>query len=147
MVLACALLMKAWVPTGYMPVLADGVLLLQPCSGHGVMPMPLAASGHAHAVSPEAGMAHGAMLHGDMLHGDMAVPMVTTGHSDAAGWSVDMPCAFAGLAAAALTGAAPLLLAAAIAFLFVLALRARRQPALSAVAYLIPPAQGPPQLS
>ena len=109
--LALALLMKAWVPMGYMPVVTNGALLVLPCSGAGVITMPVEGTAMAD-------------------------------HTDAA--QHDTPCAFAGLSLLALTGAAPLLLAASIAFAFIAALHFQPLLPVRRTAYLRPPAQAPP---
>jgi len=145
-VLALALLMKAWVPVGYMPVIANGAVVLLPCSGHGVMDAPMATDTHhdstGHIMHDMAGMHHDVGMADDMA-GDHA--QHNAGHKHSGGEKhADMPCVFSGLSAPVLAGADPLLLAAAIAFLFVAALVARAQLPLRRIFFLRPPAQAPP---
>lgn len=112
---AFALLMKLLVPTGYMPVVADGRFAVAPCAGY--------APAKAHAAMP--GMAH----HSDDGTGDDRP---------------EQPCAYAGLSAPSLGGADPLLLAAAIAFAAAAALRVAPRPAPTEFRHLRPPLRGPP---
>ncbi len=115
--LACALAVRLLVPTGFMPVVAEGVVTFQPCPG--VMPADPMPAMNGHAMKD---MAH---------HGEEP--------------RVEMPCSFAGMGAAALGSAPPLLLAAAIAFVFlgVLRLSARR---VAEPPRLRPPLRAPPAL-
>lgn len=117
LLVALALLMKAWVPVGYMPATVDGRLLLALCSGSGAVSMQ---------GMPIAGTIH-----------DLGQP-------DPAAQHADSPCLFSGLSSPLLPGACPLLLAAAIFFLFVAALRFQPLPPIRRAAYLRPPAQAPP---
>lgn len=141
--LALALLMRAWVPGGYMPVAANGTVQLLPCSGHGVLAWPGAAD---HGI----GDAMDGMDHAMSGHAMGDHPMAHTApdgpeHGPSGGdMQLDMPCAFSGLAAPGLTGADPLLLAAALIFLYVAALFARVRVPFRHVAFLSPPAQAPP---
>lgn len=57
------------------------------------------------------------------------------------------PCAFAGLGHAMLSGADPLLLAAALVFILLTGLAPLTAPPLRGIPYLRPPLRGPPQLS
>ena len=57
---------------------------------------------------------------------------------------MDQPCAFAGLGLAWLPGAAPVLLAAALAFILTLGFAAAVQPRLTPARHLRPPLRGPP---
>jgi hypothetical protein len=66
-------------------------------------------------------------------------------HSEAADKS--QPCAFSGLGHAALGGADPLLLAAALAFILLVGLAPLRAPPVRDLAFLRPPLRGPPSLS
>lgn len=66
-------------------------------------------------------------------------------HSEAADKS--QPCAFAGLGHAALGGADPLLLAAALAFILLVGLAPLRNPPARDIPFLRPPLRGPPSLS
>jgi hypothetical protein len=66
-------------------------------------------------------------------------------HSEAADKS--QPCAFSGLGHAALGGADPLLLAAALAFILLVGLGPLRAPPARDIPFLRPPLRGPPSLS
>lgn len=66
-------------------------------------------------------------------------------HSEAADKS--QPCAFSGLGHAALGGADPLLLAAALAFILLVGLAPLRSPPARDIPFLRPPLRGPPSLS
>jgi hypothetical protein len=111
--LACVLAARLLVPAGFMPVVAQGVVTLQPCPG--VLP-----AGPMPGRQDMAGMAH---------HGEEP--------------RVEMPCSFAGMGAAALGSAPPLLLAAAIAFVF-LGVRRLAAQVLRAPPRLRPPLRAPP---
>ncbi|EIZ81206.1 hypothetical protein WSK_0151 [Novosphingobium sp. Rr 2-17] len=114
MLLAAALCLKAFVPTGYMPTATSTGVVVALCSG--TMPA------------------------------DSTITIQIPKKPDHAASTADHPCAFAPLCAA-LTGAdfAPLLLAA-LAFVFVAAIR-RAAIALPAIsAQIRPPSQGPPRL-
>lgn len=117
LLVALALLMKAWVPVGYMPATVDGRLLLALCSGSGAIAAPgISTSGTIHDL----------------------------GQPDPAAQHADSPCLFSGLSSPLLSGACPLLLAAAIFLLFVAALRFQPLPPVRRAAHLRPPAQAPP---
>jgi hypothetical protein len=66
-------------------------------------------------------------------------------HSEAADKS--QPCAFSGLGHAALGGADPILLAAALAFILLIGFAPLRAPPARNLAFLRPPLRGPPPLS
>jgi hypothetical protein len=66
-------------------------------------------------------------------------------HAEAADKS--QPCAFSGLGHAALGGADPLLLAAAMAFILLVGLAPLRSPPARDIPFLRPPLRGPPSLS
>jgi hypothetical protein len=66
-------------------------------------------------------------------------------HSEAADKS--QPCAFAGLGHAALGGADPVLLAAALAFILLIGFAPLRAPPTRDIPFLRPPLRGPPSLS
>jgi hypothetical protein len=68
-----------------------------------------------------------------------------SGHAEAADKS--QPCAFSGLGHAALGGADPVLLAAALAFILLVGLAPLRTPPARDIAFLRPPLRGPPSLS
>lgn len=111
---AAALLMKVLVPAGYMLDVSNGAVTIELCSGYGPMKMAV----------PMPGMTH----HGDKHDRGKA----------------EQPCAFAGLAAPALAGADPLLLAAALAFIIAAAFRAVVRPLPTRNRHLRPPLRGPP---
>lgn len=67
------------------------------------------------------------------------------GHSNAA--KMDQPCAFSGLGHAALGGADPVLLAAALAFILVMGFAQPPALPLRSIAFLRPPLRGPPSLT
>ncbi|QDH34014.1 DUF2946 family protein [Porphyrobacter sp. YT40] len=78
----------------------------------------------------------------------IAIPMKDDGksdHSEAADKS--QPCAFSGLGHAALGGADPVLLAAALAFILLVGLAPLRAPPARDIHFLRPPLRGPPSLS
>lgn len=77
---------------------------------------------------------------GDMVTHDVTIP--DDGKGDMA--KADSPCAFSGLAQAALGGADAPLLAAAIAFILALGFVAVVLPRIVSAHYLRPPPQGPP---
>ena len=66
-------------------------------------------------------------------------------HSEAGDKS--QPCAFSGLGHAALGGADPVLLAAALAFILLVGLAPLRAPPARDIPFLRPPLRGPPSLS
>ena len=146
--LALVLLMKAWVPTGYMPMVVAGSLHLAPCSGSGVLDLPMAAPGGQAGPAPgmdHAGTHHTGTHHAGMDHATIDASADSHGHSDSAAQHAQMPCAFSGLSAPLLSGADPLLLAVALAFLLVVALHLPLHlPLLRRAARLRPPAQAPP---
>lgn len=114
-VLALALLMKIAVPSGFMPTIANGQIVVSVCSGMGPTTMVITIPGLEH----ESG--------GDDHRG-----------------KAEQPCAFAGLSAPSLAAADPFLLAAAILFVLALGMRPLALPASTAPPYLRPPLRGPP---
>lgn len=119
-VLLCAatLLLKLWVPTGYMLDTASGHITMTLCSGFGPATMTKEMPG---------------------MHGDMPDHGNSKDHGKA-----EMPCAFAGLSAA-MTGAIdPIQLAVLIAFVMATGLIWAIPPAPSDPIYLRPPLRGPP---
>jgi hypothetical protein len=112
---AMALLMKLLVPVGFMPILSDGVMTVQLCSGVGDPTVQI------------------------------AVPGLAGHHDDGARQKkADQPCVFSGLAAPTLSAADPILLAIAIAFIIAVGFRAAAPPNPLGRAYLRPPLRGPP---
>ncbi|TCM18721.1 hypothetical protein EDF56_104253 [Novosphingobium sp. PhB165] len=115
LLLAVALCLKAVVPAGYMPAAQGGPLMVELCSG-------AASTG-----------------------GKVMVALARKGGAgNDAGKAMDHPCAFSSHAAAAIDAALPVLLAAALAFVFVAAIL-RAPLALPALRTgLRPPLRGPP---
>jgi hypothetical protein len=112
--LLCALLVRVLVPAGFMPEASAGIVTLQLCSGT----MPAA-----------------------------PVPMVDMHHGGAkheAPAKAEQPCAFAGIVAPALGSADPVLLAAALAFVFLLTVRGGAPVLPARPARLRPPLRAPP---
>jgi hypothetical protein len=114
--LAFALAMKLVVPGGYMIAVSSGAITIELCSGYGPQKMVAAMPG---------------MTHHPAEPDDRA--------------KAEMPCAFAGLFAASLAAADPLLLAAAIAFITLTVFRLSIGPTHPDVpTWLRPPLRGPP---
>ncbi len=114
-VLALALLMKIVVPSGFMPTISNGHIVVSLCSGMGPTTMVITIPGLEHKSG------------GDSHKG-----------------KAEQPCAFTGLSAPSLAAADPLLLAAAILFVLALGMRPLALPASTAPPYLRPPLRGPP---
>jgi len=124
LVVAAALAMKLLVPAGFMPELSGGRITLQICSGLASAPMAMAMPAMS-AMSSHVGDDRRQNNHPQNR--------------------ADAPCAFAGLALAALAAVDPIQLRLAIAFLAAIGMRpapARRVPG---GGYLRPPLRGPPQ--
>ena len=124
-VLLCAttLLLKLLVPTGYMIGNDQGRLSIIVCSGTVPAPQPMA-------------------MHGDMsAHG--AEHATDHGKSGDDG-KAEMPCAFAGLSAAALGAIDPIQFAALMAFIVALGLVLAELPVAARPIWLQPPLRGPP---
>lgn len=113
--IALALAMKLLVPSGFMPAVADGRIIVSLCSG----------AGPAKMVMPLPGMEHGKS--GDSQHGKS-----------------EQPCAFSGFSAPSLAAADPVLLALAILFVMALASCRLARRSTAAPSYLRPPLRGPP---
>ncbi len=120
-VLLClaVLWLKLLVPTGYMIDAGQGWFAVVPCSGMAVPSMPA--------------MAHGAMAH-----------HAPKDHHRQEQRASEMPCAFAGLSAPALSSTDPVQLAALIAFVLALGLSVVLLPAPAPALRLRPPLRGPP---
>lgn len=114
-IIAAALLMKVLVPAGYMPTVSGNSMIIQICSGYGPMTMAMPIPGKEDS----------------------------SGQGDHQG-KAEMPCAFSGLSAPSLAAADPLLLALAILFIMVAAIRVAIPVPASSPAYLRPPLRGPP---
>ena len=119
--IAAALLMKMLVPAGWMTDSSGGAFAIELCSGYGP----------ATSVAAEP-------------------PMATHGHHHEHGadhGKAEQPCAFAGLAAPALGGADPVVLALAIAFIIAAVFRIAAVTTPRAPVFLRPPLRGPPSFS
>lgn len=114
-ILAVALLMKVVVPSGFMPTVANGRIVVSLCADGGPVKMVMTIPGLKHQ-SDENGQ-----------HGKS-----------------EQPCAFAGLSAPSLAAADPVLLALALLFVLALALRPAASVASTTSPYLRPPLRGPP---
>jgi hypothetical protein len=113
--IAAALLMKAVLPAGFMPMQSGGTIVLGFCSGYGPKTMAVSIPMKDDRSSPDE-------------------------HQPKTG----MPCAFSGLAMPGLAAVDPALLALAIAFVLERAIRtATILPRIVRV-YLRPPLRGPP---
>nr|WP_315382831.1 hypothetical protein [uncultured Sphingomonas sp.] len=119
--IAAALLMKAVLPAGFMPMQSGGTIVLGFCSGYGPMPMAtptpmsMSLSMKEHRSSPDE-------------------------HQP----KTEMPCAFGGLAMPGIAAVDPTLLALAIAFVVERAIRTATVLPTIARVYLRPPLRGPP---
>lgn len=112
---AAALLMKAVVPAGFMPVASGNTLVLGFCSGYGPQTMVMTIPGKEdRSGSDEQERKHA------------------------------MPCVFSGLSMPGLSGVDPVLLVLAIAFVVALAIRTATAIPTIARVYLRPPLRGPP---
>ena len=107
--------MKVLVPAGYMPTVSGNSMIIQICSGYGPMTMAMPIPGKNDS----------------------------TGQNEHQG-KAEMPCAFSGLYAPSLAATDPVLLALAILFIMVAAIRVAIPVPASSPAYLRPPLRGPP---
>ena len=112
------LLLKVFVPTGYMIDSDHGRLSIMVCSGVKPRTMSMDMAG---------------------IHGDMPDHGKSKDHGKA-----EMPCAFSGLSAAALGAVDPIQLAALIAFVMAMGIVGLALPPPSTPTYLRPPLRGPP---
>ncbi|WP_070154988.1 hypothetical protein [Sphingobium phenoxybenzoativorans] len=117
-IIALALIMKIAIPSGFMPTVSNGQIVVSVCSGMGPTTMVITIPGLEHGKS-DGGSQHG---------------------------KTEQPCAFAGLSAPSLAAADPILLAAAILFVLALGMRPLLLTAASASPYLRPPLRGPPAI-
>ena len=114
LLLACTLAVRMLVPTGFMPVVADGTITVAVCPGA----QPVATGTHS---------------------------MVGMHHDDSGKHGkADMPCVYAGLGQAAVGSVPPALVAAALAFAFLLASQAATRQRWAMPARLRPPLRAPP---
>ena len=114
--LGLALLLKALIPAGYMTVSSGKSIIVEICSGTG----PASVTLHIPADGSD------------------------KGHKGTT--SAEQPCAFASLGAQALAAVDPVILAAALAFTFILALRLVDLRLARHREHLRPPLRGPPAL-
>ena len=129
MMLACALVMKAIVPAGFMPMMTANGLEMVLCSG-------MAATGSADVtVKPMMpGMAH-----------EILPPQPHGAHDPApAPAKSETPCAFTGLTAPTVGGADLMLLAIAVIAIVVAARLFRPIAPIAPLCHLRPPLRGPP---
>jgi hypothetical protein len=142
-VIASALLMKAIVPAGFMPMMTTDGLAIVLCSGMAGGTTTATPPGPAAAMP---GMAHSGMAHPDRALPDEAHPadMGHSRHGEQTPAKPDVPCAFAGLTAPSLGGVDIVLLAAAFAAILAAALLPRPTPPIVRRAFLRPPLRGPP---
>ncbi|WP_294288240.1 DUF2946 family protein [uncultured Sphingomonas sp.] len=117
LICAAALMLKLLVPTGYMIDDSHGRIVVTICSG----------TGPATITMDMPGMDPSMPDHGEKDHG-----------------KAEMPCAFSGLAAAALGAIDPVQLAALIAFVMAVGLIGIALPMRSSATWLRPPLRGPP---
>ncbi|WP_312490321.1 hypothetical protein [Sphingomonas sp.] len=130
-----ALLLKLVVPSGYMIGEARGRWAIMLCPGTITAPQstpldPVSAMPTMPGMSHAAATDHGRSDHPDDRH-----------------QRAEMPCAFAGLSAAALAATDPIQLVALLAFVLATGFVAVAATVRSAPPYLRPPLRGPPALS
>jgi hypothetical protein len=114
---ALALMMKVAVPSGWMIASSAESITIQLCSGYAPQQRAMTMAGMVH--HPEKKSDHG---------------------------KPELPCAYSGLTAPTLAGAAPVLLASAIVFITATVFRVAVDPAPAAAwPYIRPPLRGPPQ--
>ena len=141
--IGATLLMKLLVPTGYMPVVANGMVGMVLCSG--AAPARSAVTAQAVTITSMSAADMTASMPGMMHHQDGVAAAHGSGHEDGSGHQgKTMPCAFAGLSAPSLAAADPLLLALAIAFVIAAGFRRGRPSIARPRAFLRPPLRGPP---
>ncbi len=116
--MACALLVRLVVPAGFMPVFDHGTISIVLCTGYGPQTVQLD-------------------MPGMNMSGDGHKP---DNHHD----KTDTPCPFSGLTAPVLSGADPIVLAAAILFIMLLVSRVPVREPVRAYYRLRPPLRGPP---
>jgi len=137
-VIVCALLMRAIVPAGFMPMATANGIELVLCSG---MAQPSDPTTAPAAAGMMPGMQHHAMP--DHAMPDHALPgRGDGGHQIPA--KPEAPCAFAGLTAPSLGGADIVLLAIAFASVVAAAVFQRPNAPIRPRPFLRPPLRGPP---
>jgi hypothetical protein len=129
------LLLKVFVPAGYMVDNVHGQIAVTLCSGTAPAPMMIGMAGHGKALEHGQALEHRQALE----HGQAQGHGPAKEHSKA-----EMPCAFTGLSAAALGAIDPIQLAALIAFIVAIGIRGLPLPPPASRAYLRPPLRGPP---
>lgn len=130
-VIAAALLMKAIVPAGFMPVMTASGMAMLWCPGM----TEVAPASMTMAMAPQASVMPGMTHHATATHhrqGEQA-PAKSEG-----------PCAFAGLTAPGLAGVDIVLLAIAFAAIVAAALLFKPIAPVARCAFLRPPLRGPP---
>lgn len=126
-VIAGALLMKAIVPAGFMPVMTANGMAMVWCPG-------------MTSAAPERAAMASTTMPGMMHHAIPAHPR----QGEQAPAKADVPCAFAGLTAPSLGGADIVLLAIAFAAIVAAALLFKPIAPIARRAFLRPPLRGPP---
>ena len=126
---SAALLARAMMPMGFMPVVSNGVVFVQFCTGQGAATLAISQSLMPQTVAMT-------------MPGTMPGPAGDTDQEDRK--QPEATCAFSGLSFPTLAAADPLLLAVAIAFIIATTFRLPSRPALQRAIYLRPPAIGPP---
>lgn len=130
--LLATLLLKLLVPTGYMIGNEQGHIAIILCPGTVPAPTPAASAMSSSMQGSMQGSMHG-------MHADMPDHGKSKDHA-----TVEMPCAFAGLAAATLAAVDPALLIALIAFIMTIGSEGLALPKPLRRAFLRPPLRGPP---
>lgn len=116
LLVAAALLMKLLVPTGFMPEISGGKMVVQLCTGQGAQTVMI------------------------------DIPGKVGEHEQSEHKKADMPCAFAGLSSPSLAATDPILLVIAVAFIIATVFLAAPLPISRRGLYLRPPSQGPPAI-
>ena len=115
-VVAAAMFVRVAVPSGFMPAVDHGHIVITICTGTGPMTATMAMPGMSHD-TPDMPSEHG---------------------------KADHPCAFSGLSMPSLAAADTILLTIALAFVMALALQPLLPLAPSYTRFLRPPLRGPP---
>ena len=116
LILVAALSMKIAIPSGFMLGSENGSITVEICSGYGPMKMT------------------------------MVMPGVEHRQDKPDHQGKEMPCAFSGLVAPAMTAVDPILLAISIAFILAIGTAFEVSPVTRVPAFLRPPLRGPPEL-
>lgn len=139
LIVLAALFLRLVIPTGFMPAMEHGRLIVVPCPGFGpVSAAPSAATSGSSAAASDAHSMHAGMAH------HAAPEAAAESHHEGGSPHAQDSCSFADLSLTAIGGADPVQLAAALLFIIAMALftvtAARPQRALR----LRPPLRGPP---